>query len=224
MKEMPILEAKDLHKAFRSFTYVEVLKGVNLTVSAGETVAIVGRSGEGKSTLLHILGTLEKPTKGTLTITGHSVNFSNTSQLRNQHIGFVYQAFHLLEDYSVIDNILLPAKIARQPVGKGSVASELAHQLLEKVGLSDRINFNTKLLSGGERQRVAIARALINDPDLILADEPSGNLDLESAQIIHDLLFDLAKNQGKAVVIVTHSADLASQCSRKLGLKAGGIQ
>lgn len=218
---MQTLNAKNLKKTFYSPVKVPILKGVDLTAEQGETVAIMGRSGEGKSTLLHILGTLEKPCGGELTIAGNKVQFRNTSSIRNLHIGFVFQSFHLMEDYTVLENILFPARIARKSIAKTSPAFERALQLLELVGLSDRASFNAKQLSGGEKQRAAIARAMINDPDLILADEPSGNLDSATAESIHTLLLDFARKHHKTLLIVTHDHALANLCDRKLLLKDG---
>lgn len=215
------LVAKNLQKTFFSPVKVPILKGVDLSVEQGEAVAIMGRSGEGKSTLLHILGTLEKPCSGELTIAGNKVQFRNTSSIRNQHIGFVFQAFHLMEDYTVLENILFPARIARKSIAHKSNSQERALELLELVGLKDRATFNAKQLSGGEKQRVAIARAMINDPDLILADEPSGNLDFATAESIHTLLLNFARKQQKTLLIVTHDHALANLCDRKLLLKDG---
>ncbi len=185
-----ILQAKDLKKSFHHPAPVRILKGLNFIVKRGETVAITGRSGQGKSTLLQILGTLEKPCSGQLNIVGQTINRFNCGQIRNRHIAFIFQSFHLLEDYTALENILMPARIARQPISLGSEAYKHGLFLLEKVGLTGRAHFNTKLLSGGEKQRVAIARALCNDPDIIFADEPSGNLDKETAQDIHQILLN----------------------------------
>ncbi|MDP1834757.1 MAG: ABC transporter ATP-binding protein [Chlamydiales bacterium] len=216
-----ILEADDLHKAFYHPTKVTLLQGINLRVSRGETVAIMGRSGEGKSTLLHVLGTLEPPCRGQITIAGLSASAMNRSQLRSRHIGFVFQSFHLLEDYTVLENVLMPARIDRHRTAKGSAAYLRACQLLERVGMSGRMDFNTKLLSGGEKQRVSLARALCNNPDLIFADEPSGNLDKDNSRKIHELLMSLAAEDGKAVVIVTHDPELAALCSTRYRLTDG---
>ena len=219
-KKTPLLVAREIHKKFRRPQEVTVLKGIDLTVHAGESIAIVGRSGEGKSTLLNILGTLEKPTQGTLEIAGEHVSFFNTSRLRNSKIGFVFQSFHLLEDYSVLDNILFPAAISRFRAASKAKILKRADELLEMVGLSHRKKFSAKLLSGGEKQRVAIARAFLNDPSIILADEPTGNLDEETSETIHKLLFDFVK-KGKACIIVTHNQKLANNCSRTTVLQGG---
>lgn len=216
-----ILEAKGITKAFYRPSHIEILKGVDLCVKPAETVAIMGRSGQGKSTLLQVLGTLDTPCKGTLVIDGTEISRFNKSAIRNKRLGFIFQSFHLLEDYTALENVLMPAKIARKQSWEGSVAYERACGLLNQVGLSARRHFNTKLLSGGEKQRVAIARSLCNDPDIIFADEPSGNLDKETSRQIHELLLNLAHTQGKTLIIVTHDPDLAKLCSKTLSLENG---
>lgn len=213
-----LLEAIDIHKSFYHPDQATILKGINLKVRAGESAAIVGRSGEGKSTLLQILGTLDDPCKGLLKIGNRLVNDSNKCYLRNQLIGFVFQSFHLLEDYTALENVLMPAKIARQ--GMSRKFEQRGMQLLEKVGLADRRNFHTKLLSGGEKQRVALARAMCNNPDIIFADEPSGNLDRQTANIIHEILLGFVK-EGKALILVTHDWNLARLCTNQYELKDG---
>ena len=209
-----ILEAKNLTKKFLHPTEVEVIRNVDLTVEAGETVAIMGASGEGKSTLLHILGTLEDPTSGSLLICGKK----GSPRLRNTTIGFVFQSFFLLEDYTALDNVLMPARIGRRKKQEAR-----ARDLLDRVGLSHRADFPVKLLSGGEKQRVAIARALCNDPDLLMADEPSGNLDHNTSDKIHSLLIDLVKSEGKTLLTVTHDQRLADLCDRTLTLCNGQL-
>lgn len=223
-KKKIILEARNICKMFAQPINLSILRGVDLTISAGETVAITGRSGEGKSTLLHILGTLEKASSGQLTIAGQKVNSFNKPLLRNRHLAFVFQSFHLLEDYSPLENVLMPARIARQSVHQGSAAHQRATELLDHVGLSNRANYRTKQLSGGEKQRVSIARALCNDPDIILADEPSGNLDSKTSELIHELLIGWAKSEQKALVIVTHDPQLANMCDRTLHLEDGKLR
>ncbi len=218
-----ILKAKKILKRFLTPTSVEVLKGIDLEVHQGETLAITGKSGEGKSTLLHILGTLEKPTSGSLEICGRSSAESSLAELRNKHIGFIFQSFNLLDDYTLLDNVLMPARIARKSVQQGSSAYQRAIELLEIVGLKNRASFLAKLLSGGEKQRAAIARALCNDPDLILADEPSGNLDHSHSQEVHSLLIGLAKDFNKSLIVVTHDRELSSLCSKTLLLKDGNL-
>ena len=216
-----VLKASHIHKAFYNPSKVSVLNGIDLEVKAGEAVAIKGKSGEGKTTLLHILGTLEKPCSGVLEIGGEVLSIFNQNRIRNQKIAFIFQSFHLLDDYTALENVLLPARIARQNTSKDSEAWKRGLQLLENVGLSERAHFHTKLLSGGEKQRVAIARALCNNPDLILADEPSGNLDESTAEAIHDLLLGFVKNQGKSLVLVTHNNGLANQCDTRYVLENG---
>jgi|GEM_PF-591986 len=215
-----LLKATNIHKSYYHPLPVNLLQGINLEVGAGESAAIVGRSGEGKSTLLQILGTLEEPCKGSLVIANHSVESANKSHIRNQLIGFVFQSFHLLEDYSALENVLMPAKIARQKVGKELIEHGL--HLLEQVGLADRAHFSTKLLSGGEKQRVALARALCNNPKIIFADEPSGNLDGHTAELIHQLLLQFVTD-GKALVLVTHDWNLARLCTNQYELKNGTL-
>lgn len=219
----PLLHAQNLQKTFYLPQPVHVLKGIDLTVYPGETVAIVGRSGEGKSTLLQILGTLETPCSGILSIGGQQVSRTNCSHIRNQLIGFVFQSFHLLEDYTALENILMPAKIGRQHTHSSSKSRQHALELLDIVGLADRAHFHTKLLSGGEKQRVALARAMCNNPSLILADEPSGNLDRQTSHMIHEILLKFAHDQQKGLVIVTHDLSLAQLCDRQLELKNGQL-
>lgn len=218
-----ILKAKNISKSFKSPTEVTILKNISLEIQAGETVAIMGKSGEGKTTLLHILGTLEPATEGTLEICGLAANSSNWNYLRNQKIGFIFQAYNLLEDYTVLENILMPAKIAIQDTRPGSPAHQRALELLKDVGLEHRADFPAKLLSGGEKQRAAIARAFLNDPALILADEPSGNLDHANSTIIYNLLLSAAQKRGKALIVVTHDRELAALCQKTYSLLDGAI-
>lgn len=216
-----ILKARNLQKTFYHPVKTPVLRGIDLDILPGESIAITGRSGEGKSTLLYLLGTLEEPCSGTLEIAGSLVNLHNRSKIRNQKLAFIFQSFHLLEDYTTIENVLMPAKIARQNTARNSPAYNRAVDLLDMVGLSERIHFRTKLLSGGEKQRVAIARALCNDPDIILADEPSGNLDKQTASQIHDILIHTLKKANKSVIIVTHDPHLAQLCDSHYVLQEG---
>lgn len=218
-----LLKAENLSKKFYRPSISEILTSVSLEVKKGEVVAIMGASGQGKSTLLHILGTLEPATGGHLEIAGEKVKKSNSPSIRNKHIGFVFQSFHLLEDYTTLENILMPARIARRGITKDSDALNRAYALLETVGLSNRAHYKASLLSGGEKQRIAIARALCNDPSLILADEPSGNLDQNTSKYIHDLLLCLAKDQNKGLIIVTHNPELARACDRTLILQSGKL-
>lgn len=223
MKEELMIQAHQLSKAFYKPSFVQVLKSIDLDVYKGESVAIIGKSGEGKSTLLHLLGTLEQPDSGTLEICGYKVVPHLLPTLRNSSIGFIFQNYHLLEHHTVLENVLMPAKIARSPTDLQSVAYKRAKDLLKRVGLENRASFPVKLLSGGERQRVAICRALCNDPPLLLADEPSGNLDHVHSQEIHHLLLDLTKELKKTLIVVTHDRELSSLCDKKLVLKDGTL-
>lgn len=218
-----ILKAKGICKTFYHPRKIDILKGIDLTVSQGDTIAITGRSGEGKSTLLQLLGTLERPCQGTLEIANQQVSGFNQANIRNRHLAFIFQSFHLLEDYTALENVLMPARIGRQNISPGSPAYRRACSLLEQAGLAERAHFYTKLLSGGEKQRVAIARALCNDPDIILADEPSGNLDKQTASVIHSLLLNFARQGQKSLIIVTHDLDLASLCEKQFVLSQGSL-
>lgn len=201
-------------------TYVEgkvktqVLKGVNLEICKDEITAIIGQSGSGKSTLLHILGTLDTPDTGSLEFKGSELlKLSNQkkAQFRNLNLGFVYQFHHLLGDFTALENVMMPLLIANVPVKEAKLK---AKEYLQKVGLSHRVNFRPNELSGGERQRVAIARAIVNKPDLILADEPTGNLDAQNAQEVFSIFSHLVKTEHVAVVMVTHDQNLASKCDK----------
>lgn len=216
-----LLSAVNVHKSFRSPQPLQVLKGITLDVQEGESVAIMGKSGEGKSTLLHIFGTLEQPCQGELSLLDRKIDFSSAAEMRNRHIGFIFQSFNLLEDYTLLENVIMPARIARKETHPKSAAYERALFLLEQVGLSARRDFLAKHLSGGEKQRAAIARALLNDPELILADEPSGNLDSANSQSIHELLLSASQKYGKTVIVVTHDRELASLCDKIYMLKEG---
>lgn len=218
---IPLIRARQLTKKFLSPTPVEVLKGVDLDIYPGESVAIIGKSGEGKSTLLHILGTLEEPCSGKLEICGQNSAHASLPKLRNRHIGFIFQSYHLFDNDTAIENVLMPAKIARYPIHPTSPAYKRAWMLLELIGLQERAHFPARLLSGGEKQRLAIARALCNDPDLILADEPSGNLDSKLSQEIHSLLIRLTRDFNKALIVVTHDKDFSSLCNKTWLLKDG---
>ncbi len=216
-----VLKANKISKAFYFPKKIQILNEISLQIEYGESVAIIGRSGEGKSTLLHILGTLEEACEGELFIDGKKVTSANKAFLRNSEIGFIFQSFHLLEDYTVLENVLMPAKIARQAVGSGSPMRNRAYSLLEQVGLLDRAHYHTKFLSGGEKQRAALARAMCNDPSLLFADEPSGNLDSETASLIHSILLDFAKQPSKSLLLVTHDRELANLCNRQFELRNG---
>ncbi len=218
-----ILKATNLTKTFKSPQETTVLDGISLEVYPGDTIAIVGKSGEGKTTLLHLLGVLEEPTSGTVEICGEVATPQKSPLLRNSHIGFVFQAYHLLEECTVLENVLMPARIAKHDIRPGSPAHNRALTLLHEVGIGHRAIYPAKLLSGGEKQRVAIARALMNNPAIILADEPSGNLDHAYSQAIYALLLDEAQKRDKALVVVTHDLTLAAQCKKTYSLQDGKI-
>lgn len=221
MENEVVLEAQNLVKEFTAPTHFSVLKGVSLVARRSETIAIVGKSGVGKSTLLHILGSLEAPTSGELRICGKTVCASNEAPIRRDYIGFIFQAFHLFDDYSVIDNVLMPARIARKQTHKKSEAYQRALMLIDEVGLLSRAHFPSKLLSGGEKQRCSLARALMNNPDIIFADEPTGNLDRVHSEQINQLLLSTASAQGKTLIVVTHDEKLAGGCDITYHLSDG---
>ncbi len=220
----PLLQAKDLCKTFLSggSDPIAILKGVSLDLYPGKSIAIIGKSGSGKSSLLHILGTLDTPNSGTLTICGKEA-FANARRLRSQNIGFVFQSFHLLEDYTLLENILIPAQIARKKTNASSSLFTHAKKLLEFVGLLERADTPAKLLSGGEKQRASIARAFFNDPDILLVDEPTGNLDPINASLVQKLLLSRCKEQGKSLILVTHDEEFASLCDEVFLLKEGKL-
>jgi lipoprotein-releasing system ATP-binding protein len=219
-----VLQAKEITKRFEKPSPFQLLHGINITLTMGQSTAIIGKSGEGKTTLLHILASLDTPTSGTLSLLGKPVHEQDVTQLRNQHIGFVFQAFHLLQDISCMDNLLLPTAIARQSTGHSSEAYKRATLLLEKVGLKNKKHLLAAKLSGGEKQRLAIARAFMNNPCIIFADEPTGNLDHETAKGIQELLFSWVKEEGKTLLLVTHNSDLAKQCDQIFTLESGKLQ
>jgi lipoprotein-releasing system ATP-binding protein len=218
-----MLKASHLKKTFRAPTPIEILKSIDLEVLPNQTIAIMGSSGVGKSTLLHILGTLEKPDSGTLEIKG-KLTGKNNDRLRNREVGFIFQSFFLLENQTVLENVLMPAKIARLSTKVGSQAHLRALHLLEKVGLSDRKHQLAKNLSGGEKQRTCIARALCNNPSLLFADEPTGNLDQTTSHTIQKLLLDTAKEENKALIVATHDRHFANLCDFIYELKAGQLE
>ena len=216
-----VLRAHHICKSFIGPNPLAILNDVNLDIHKGEIIAITGKSGSGKSTLLNILGTLEAPSSGSLFLCGHNTTDTHSSILRNKHIGFIFQSFHLLEDFSILDNILMPAKIGKYPTSNNSFHYRRALELMERVGLSSSAQQLAKTLSGGEKQRVCLARALCNQPDLILADEPTGNLDSMNAQLVASLLIAEAQKEQKSVILVTHDQDLALLCDKTFQLKDG---
>jgi lipoprotein-releasing system ATP-binding protein len=215
-----MLSGKNIYKRYGP---VEVLKGVNIDIQKGEVVAIAGPSGSGKSTLLHILGTLDKADMGTISMNGTMLNTLEGKKLaafRNRHIGFVFQFHHLLPEFSALENVCIPGWLAGR---KKKEVEERAKQLLNLLGLSQRLENKPNQLSGGEQQRVAVARALINNPDIIFADEPTGNLDSANAKELHQLFFDLRKKFNQTFLIVTHNEELATLSDRVLHMKDGKI-
>jgi lipoprotein-releasing system ATP-binding protein len=217
------LEARGLHKHFISGdgSELRILRGVDLRVEPGEVVAIVGASGVGKSTLLHLLGALDRPTDGEVVVGGIGLSDMDPearATVRNRHIGFVFQFHHLLRDFTALENVALPCRIGGSSEG---AAKDRARGLLDSVGLSHRRDHLPTQLSGGEQQRVAVARALANEPLVLLADEPSGNLDASTSRYLHELLFRLREEQGTSMVLVTHNLGLARQSDRILELREG---
>lgn len=222
MSRSCVVRARNVRKEFEGG--LEILKGVDLEVREGEIVAVLGSSGSGKSTLLQIIGGLESFDSGSVEIAGRSIermSEAELSKLRNESLGFIYQFHHLLPEFTALENASMPLLIARVPE---SEACAKGAELLKKVGLGERLDHLPSMLSGGERQRVAIARAAAAGPKCILADEPTGNLDSESASEAFDLFLKLARNEGTSVIMVTHDKELASRCDRVLILKAGRLQ
>jgi len=221
----PLLTCSDLGKTYQDGKLSNtVLEQVNLTVNEGELLAIVGSSGSGKSTLLHLLGALDKPSAGHVLYQQddiHRLNDKKQAKWRNQHLGFVYQFHHLLSEFSALENVAMPLLIAGEKI---ALATQKATAMLNRVGLGHRIEHRPAELSGGERQRVAIARALINEPKLVLADEPTGNLDATSAESIYQLIKTLSSELGTAFVVVTHDQHLANKLDRQLLMVSGILQ
>lgn len=221
--------AVDAFKVQRDFDgadgrVIRVLRGVDLQLQRGETVSIVGPSGSGKSTLLHILGGLDLPSSGSIALGGRdlaNLDDLELARVRNRYVGFVFQFHHLLRDFTALENVMMPQLIAGTPT---AAARRRAGELLDQVGLADRSGHVPAKLSGGEQQRVATARALANEPPVVLADEPSGNLDRETSELLHDVLFNLVRDHGTAMVVVTHNSALAGRTDRILRLSSGVLE
>ncbi len=215
-----MLQAKGI---FKSYGQLQVLKGIDIKIEKGEVVAIVGASGAGKSTLLHILGTLDTPDGGDVELNGESIFTQSSKALanfRNKNVGFVFQFHNLLPEFSALENVMIPALIGGKPEGE---ARKKAQELLKVLGISGREMHKPSEMSGGEQQRTAVARALVNDPIMLMADEPSGNLDSKNAFELHKLFFELREKMGQTFIIVTHNDELAGMADRKLEIKDGMI-
>ena len=222
---MSVLEASDVAKSYRGGDggIIHVLDGVNLTVARGEMVAIVGASGAGKSTLLHLLGALDAPSRGSISIDGRPIaalDDDALAELRNRKVGFVFQFHHLLREFSALENVMMPLRIAAVDEGD---ARRRAGEQLERVGLGGRVHHRPSELSGGEQQRTAVARALVVEPAVLLADEPSGNLDHTNSERLHDLFAQLARDLELGMVVVTHNRSLAGRADRTLVLEDGKL-
>lgn len=224
----PRIEASGLCRRFEiGPRTIEVLRGVDLAVAPGERLAVIGASGSGKTTLLHILAGLDRPTAGVARLDGcdlYAMSDGARAALRQRRIGLVFQAYHLLPELSVLDNVLLPARIGRIRSAEFAAVRRRARDLLERVGLADRADHRPNELSGGEQQRVALARALMNDPDVVFADEPTGNLDSESGETVLRCLFELSAGPQRTVILVTHNPEIAARCDRTVHLRDGRIE
>jgi lipoprotein-releasing system ATP-binding protein len=220
-----VLEARDVHKSFRQGPVtLDVLQGVNIRVTAGERLAIVGASGSGKTTLLQILGGLDRPTSGQVLVDGqdvHELTEDARGALRNRAVGFVYQFHHLLPEFSALENVAMPLLVRRV---KTAEARRRASEILDRVGLAERLEHRPYQLSGGERQRAAVARALVTQPRLVLADEPTGNLDGVNAESVFTLMLELNKERSTSLVVVTHDLRLAGRMGRMLEIESGVLR
>lgn len=224
MNDKPLLQARDIHKSYHDGEReLRVLRGVDLRVARGKAVAVVGMSGSGKSTLLHVLGGLDRPDKGELFFEGeplHNRPLSRLHEYRNRRIGFVFQFHHLLPEFTALENVMIPAMIQGRP--RAEVRKE-ALSLLERLGLADRVRHRPSKLSGGEQQRVALARALINQPALLLADEPTGNLDVHTGEGVIRMMWEMTAGAGRSLVIVTHEPLIAQRADEILLLRDGRL-
>lgn len=220
--EQPMILARDLqHEVDTNDGPLRILNGINLSIKKGESIAIVGASGSGKSTLLGLLAALDKPSKGEIWIDGENIsalNEENRAGIRKRYVSFVFQNFQLIDNLSALENIALPLEVHGD-----SQANELAKEFLKRVGLEDRANYKAKQLSGGEQQRVALARAFACRAPIIFADEPTGNLDSHTGDLVANLLFDINREQGTTLVLVTHSSELAARCERQVVMHAGEL-
>lgn len=218
----PILEARNVHKSFKQGPVtLEVLQGVAMSVATGERIAIIGASGSGKTTLLQILGGLDRPTTGHVLVDGKDIHEQSEQErgaLRNRALGFVYQFHHLLPEFSALENVAMPLLVRRMKV---SDARARARRLLDRVGLGERLNHRPDQLSGGERQRAAVARALVTEPKIVLADEPTGNLDGTNAESVFALMLELNRELGTSLIVVTHDMRLASRMERMYAIEKG---
>ncbi|MAD34646.1 MAG: hypothetical protein CMJ88_12945 [Planctomycetes bacterium] len=226
----PVLHAADVHKSYAiGNRRIEVLRGVNLTINAGETVALLGASGAGKSTLLHLLGLLDSPTRGEVQFSGEATSDRSAAyraKLRNRHIGFVFQFYHLIPELTALQNVLLAQMMGVSVLGYWRArrrSHAAARQMLERVGLGERLHHRPSELSGGERQRCAIARALLANPSIVLADEPTGNLDSQTAAGVVELMFSIQRERDLAFLLVTHDESLAQRCDRIVRMKDGVV-
>ena len=226
----PVLHAADVHKSYAiGKRQIDVLRGVNLTIDAGETVALLGASGAGKSTLLHLLGLLDTPTRGEVAFSGRATrgcSAATRAQLRNRHIGFVFQFYHLIPELTALQNVLLAQMMGVSVLGYWRArrrSHAAAREMLDRVGLGERLHHRPSELSGGERQRCAIARALLANPSIVLADEPTGNLDSQTAASVVDLMFSIQRERDLAFLLVTHDESLAKRCDRIVRMKDGVV-